>query len=88
MDETWAGKEYYDSSNNVKFIPTLVRVEKSEDIVDVIKRKIASVGDNQILTIFTHEWLLHKDEIKKRLFVASEYLSKVSDKEYITMNTK
>ena len=88
LDETWAGKEYYDSSNNVKFIPTLVRVEKSEDIVDVIKRKIASVGDNQILTIFTHEWLLHKDEIKKRLFVASEYLSKVSDKEYITMNTK
>lgn len=82
LDNEYVGKEYYDCSNGIKFIPTLVRVENSEDIVTNIKEKIASVTDNQILTIFTHEWILN-DEIKERLFVAFEYLSNISDKEYI-----
>ena len=83
LDGEHIGKEYYDYSNGMKFIPTLVRVENSEDIVAIIKEKIASVTDNQILTIFTHEWILNNDEIKERLFAAFEYLSNISDKEYI-----
>ena len=52
---------YYDIWNGIYFVPTDIRLEKTDDL----ELSLTEKSNNRYLIFFTHEWALDKDIYKK-----------------------
>lgn len=64
--ETW-----YDDYLDIRFVKSCIRLEKNESICKELDKKLAY--GNELISVFTHEWQMDKEEIRNRIEVCCKW---------------
>ncbi len=68
---------YYDKKEDLMFIRSCTRLEKSTDIISEIENYKKHIGWNDIR--FTHEWQMDRNDVRKQLEACCRWDGEMSD---------
>ena len=76
---------YYDIKQDLKFVRSVTRLERSVDIMAEVENK-QKAGWNTI-SIFTHEWQMDREDVRKKFELCCQWGGKWLDDRYIRSGT-
>jgi len=68
---------YYDKKEDLMFIRSCTRLEKSTDIISEIEN-YKNISDGMI-SVFTHEWQMDRNDVRKQLEACCRWDGEMSD---------